>query len=295
MSELNQPELAYFLGLCITRGYFSDSKIIVNFSYKKRSFNLPPNCLSANLSKKDREYTIDGIRVTELLKGYLQTEIITNRDDQRYSMTVVIPQGSMVSQTLNSILGPLESFSYKTTNIPDVIWNSSIDIQKYFIRGVADSCSIPTYGDRDQNNQTRICIDIPFENWNLPVSICKLLQEKLSIPVANILWGHPNLRTPSQPESRSWSKEHRVRLFSTEFAQIGFGFEFKQQILEYFISFENDKRKSSIFCWPNKKYNNRKREKHLDESSDKIPLKARKHVCNFREVCLSMGCEQKER
>ena len=293
MSELNQPELAYFLGLCITRGYFSASKIIVNFSYKKSRFSLPPNCLSVDLSKKDREYTIDGTRVTEFLKGYLQTEIITNQDDQKYSMIVVIPPGSMVSQTLNNILGPLESFSYKTTDIPKAIWNSSIDIQKYFIRGVADSCSIPTYGDRDFNNQTRICIDIPFENWNLPVGICKLLQEKLNIPVANILWGHPNLRTPNQPEDHSWSREHRIRMFSTEFEQIGFGFEFKQEILMNFI--KHDKSKPSIFCWPNKKYRDKERVKHPDENSDKIPVKARKHICNFREVCSSMGCVQKEK
>ena len=128
-----------------------------------------------------------------MLKGYLQTEIITNQDNQKYSMIVVIPQGSMVSQTLNNILGHLESFHYKTTDIPKAIWNASIDIQKYFIKGVADACSIPTYGDRDFNNQTRICIDIAFENWNLPVSICRLLQEKLNVPVANILRGHPNI------------------------------------------------------------------------------------------------------
>lgn len=293
MLNLNQPELAYLIGLCVTRGYFSDSKIIINFNYKKETFKLPPNSV-IDLSKKDREYIVDGMKVTDLLQQYLQTNIKTNQDSQKYSMIIRVPQGSLVSQILNSILGPLENFSYKTSDVPDSIWNSSSDIQKYFIRGIVDSCSSPTYGDRGFRNRTRICIDIPFENWKLPISICKLLQENLSIPVSNILWGHPNLRTPNKPTSHSWSKEHRLRLFSTEFEKIGFGFEFKQQILMQFIKYDKGRR-SSPFCWPYKKLKRKQRPFHPDEQSDKIPLKARKHICNFREICSVMGCTQKEK
>ena len=293
MQQLNQPELAYLIGLCITRGYFSDSKIIVDFTYKKESFKLPPGC-SIDLSKKDREYTVDGTQVTDLLKRYLQTEIEVKRDNQKYSMIIKIPHGSLVSQTLNNILGPLEFFSYKTSYIPDIIWNSSIDIQKYFMRGVADACSSPTYADRDPRKRTRICIDIPFENWKLPINICRLLQENLNTPVSNILWGHPNLRTSNKPQWHSWPKEHRIRLFSTEFEEIGFGFEFKQNILMRFI--EYDQKVTSSFCWPDKKSRRAtNRPSHSDEQSERIPLEARKHICNFREICSAMGCKQKEK
>ena len=296
MSEpLNQPELAYLIGLCITRGYSSNSKIIINFNYKTENFSLPPSH-QLDLSKKGREYTIDGTRVTDRLKQYLQTDIRINQENQKYSMIIKVSQGSLVEQILNTILGSLEYFSYKTSLIPDVIWDSSPDIQKYFIRGIADSCSSPTWGDRDQLGRTRLCIDIPFENWNLPVQICRLLQENLNISVSNIMWGHPNLRTPNKPRSQAWSKEHRIRLFSTEFEQIGFGFEFKQDILKTFI--QHDKKNENIksnFCWPDKQGRNKLHPFHPDEKSNKIPIEARKHICNFREICSAMGCKQKEK
>jgi len=292
MLNLNQPELAYFLGLCVSRGHFSDSKMTVSFNYKTKKIQLPPG-LHADLSKKGREYTIDGTKITQLLKEYLQTEIETHQDDQKYSMIVTIPQGSFVFQTLSNILGSLDCFHYKTACIPNSIWKSSTDIQKCFIRGIADSCSSPTYGDRDAKGYTRICMDIPFENWKLPINICRLLQENLKIPVTNILWGHPNLRASQNPTSHSWAKEHRVRLFSTEFQKVDFGFEFKKEILKKFIEHDGSRRPQT-FCWPNKQSRYTQKMKHNDENSNKIPIEARKHVCHFREVCSSIGCVQKK-
>ena len=203
-------------------------------------------------------------------------------------------EGSFVAQTLQKYLGYLSQFNYKTTCLPDVIWRASEDIQKQFIRGLADCCSAPTYSDRDANNRTRICIDIPFENWKLPVEICKLLQVYLNIPVNEILWGHPNLRTPNKPDSSAWAKEHRLRIFSTEFVKIGFGFEFKQDILKSFIKHDGVKNPKK-YCWPKKSYHKKERPLHKDEKNEKIPLEVQKHVCNFREVCLAMKCIQTEK
>ena len=293
MYALNKIELAYFLGLCIGRGCYRDSKMVICFKYKKD--NLPTGSIS--LAGKGREYQADGIKLTEWLRNYLGTDASLTRDDKQVCLEVKIPEGSLLSQTLGESLGlehKLESFSYKTSSIPRAIWNATIDIQKYFIRGVADSCSSPTRGDRDQNGRPRICIDIPFENWKLPIHICRLLQEKLNVPVHNILWGHPNLRTPGQPKSRSWTKEHRIRFFATDFKKIGFYFEFKNIILEGFS--KRDQSERSSFCWPNRKSKSQSRKEHPDEVSDKLPVEIRgKHICNFREICSLMGCKQREK
>lgn len=294
---LNSPELSYFLGMCIARGSFVDSKIFVRFKYKNKKFNLPPDYDVSELSQKGREYTIDGISVTDLLKKYLRTDITVKQDDLMYSIIVPVPRNTMVWDILYDILGPLEHFSYKTAVVPASVRNASFDIKKHFIRGVADSCSIPTFGgDRDQIKRTRICMDIPFENWKLPVQICKILQEDLGTPVANIVWGHPNIRTPNKPLSHSWTKEHRIRLYSTHFAHIGFGLEFKQKILNMFIEHDNQINKTTPgFCWPDKKPRLKSKPTHKDENSDKLPQKVRKHICNFREICTAMGCTQKEK
>ena len=42
MSELKEPQLAYFLGLCIGRGSFLDSSMLIEFNYKTDKFQLPP-------------------------------------------------------------------------------------------------------------------------------------------------------------------------------------------------------------------------------------------------------------
>ncbi len=296
MQALNKPELSYFLGMCIARGYFVDSSIIVRFKYKNKRFKLPPGCDISELSQKGREYTIDGTSVTELLKEYLQTDIKVQRDDLMYSVIVPVSKNTVVWDILYDILGPLETFSYKTALVPESVRNASLDIKKHFIRGVADSCSIPTFGDRDWNKYTRICLDIPFENWKLPVQICRILQESLNIPVDNIIWGHPNLRTPTRPRSHSWTKEHRIRFYSKHFIRIGFGLEFKQKILEMFVQRDNQINKTTpSFCWPDKKPRIKSKPLHPDEHSDKLPSQVRKHICNFREICIAMGCTQKEK
>ena len=293
MSDLKEPQLAYFLGLCVGRGSVLNSSMVIEFNYKTDSFKLPPGH-SIDLSKKKREYALEGSQTIEFLRQYFRTEVEKNQNEHKYSINVKLPSGSLISQILTRYLGQLNQFSYKTTCLPNAIWNASSDIQKHFIRGLADCCSAPTYSDHDAGNRTRICIDIPFENWKLPIEICKLLQENLSIPVNEILWGHPNLRTSSKPESSSWAKEHRLRIFSTEFCKIDFGFEFKKDILKRFIEYDGD-RKPKTFCWPNKTYRKRTRLHHRDENNEKIPIKARKHICNFREICLAMECTQKER
>lgn len=296
MQQVDQPYLAYFLGMCVSRGEFINSQMRIAFRYSSDKIYSPPD-VSITVSNKSRELYVDASKFVDFLKDYFGTNVITNVQDYRFAMHVDIARGRLPYEVLTKELGNLDNFNYKTSRVPRSIWSSSQDIQVHFIKGVADACSMPTYSDYDFNYRTRICIDIPYENWNLPIEICRLLQENIRIPVTEILWGHPNLRASKKPKSSAWKKEHRLRIHSTEFKKIGFDFKIKQTLLESFI--EHDKKIDQInqskFCWPEKKEKNRDKPKHPDEKNDKLPSKIRgNHYCNFRKICSDMGCTQKD-
>lgn len=93
--------------------------------------------------------------------------------------------------------------------------------------------------------------EIPFNNWRSAVQICRSLQEPdISIPVQTITWEHPNMRG-----SKSWEKEHLVKVYSEYFTKIGFTIDYKNQILEEFASKNIEKLgfKDPRFCDPTNK------------------------------------------
>ena len=77
-------------------------------------------------------------------------------------------------------------------------------------------------------------------NWEMPVKLCTLLEECLTVPIQLITWGHPNL-------GRGF-REHQINIFAVPFGEIGFSLSYKQAILEEFI--EHDQKHH-----PTKKYN----------------------------------------
>ena len=202
-------------------------------------------------------------------------------------------EGSLAQKILVGVLGT-RNFSYKQARVPAAILSASKDIKRTFLMGVADACSCPTYSDRDQLSRCRICLDIPFENWLLPIELCRMMQEDLDVMVDGILWGHPNVRAPNMPNSRSWAKEHRMRVFATEFQKVGFRFEFKNEILGEFVKWNQTKPLSLKYCWANK---GRERAKpaHNGESDQRIPIGQRQHFNSFRGICVSIGCCQREK
>ena len=230
------------------------------------------------------------------LEKFLKVDIETTQTEDEFSIVMPVVRESFSDKQIVSILGS-HNFSFKTAEVPRAILSSTKDIKTHFLMGIADACSCPTYADRDQTKKCRICLDIPFENWKLPIQICEIFQKDLSIKVRDILWGHPNLRSPNKPRSRVWVKEHRVRIFAEEFSKVGFKFVFKQEILDTFLEHNKKLKKTNLkFCWVTKKGRSKLKPSHPSESDDRIPKNIRgHHVSSFRDICSHMGCCQKEK
>lgn len=292
MEQVTDHEFSYFLGLCVIRGEMSSDRMLIRFRYITPTIKLPPDSDVA-LSRKSREYVIDVTQLREHLGTFFETQITAEQTASDFSITVPMREGSLAHKILVGILGT-RNFSFKQSRIPAAILNASNDIKRTFLMGVADACSCPTYSDRDQFLRCRVCLDIPFENWFLPNELCKMMQEDLDVRVDGILWGHPNVRTPKSPNARAWAKEHRIRIYATEFQKIGFRFEFKNEILEEFVKWNQRNKMPLKYCWANK---GRARNKptHTGENDARIPEGQRRHFNSFREICVSLGCCQQEK
>ena len=295
MDKVTDLDFAYFIGLCIARGEFIGERLSIRFRYKTRRILLPPNT-DADLARKSREYVIDATLLKDRLSRFLRADIEAIQTEDEFSIIVPMIRESYSDKRIVAILGS-HNFSFKTAQIPSAILSSTKDIKIHFLMGIADASSCPTYADRDQIKRCRICFDIPFENWDLPIQICRMLQEDINIKVDGILWGHPNLREPNKPRSRAWVKEHRVRVYAEEFSKIGFRFEFKQDILGIFLKHNKTLKKRNLkFCWATKGKQARVKPPHISESDDRIPEGVRGHHINsFREICSRIGCCQKEK
>ena len=293
MDKITDFDFAYFIGLCVARGEILGERLSIRFRYKTRKILLPPDII-ADLTRKSKEYVSTLLR--DKLSRFFKVDIEATQTEDEFSIIMPIVRESFSDKLIVSILGS-HNFSFKTAQIPSVILSSSRDVKINFLMGIADACSCPTYADRDWSGRCRICLDIPFENWNLSIQICKMLQQDLDIKVDGILWGHPNLRTPKRPKSMAWTKEHRIRIFAEEFSKISFRFEFKQDILDVFLKQNKTFEESNLkFCWVTKKGWSKSKPSHPSESDDRIPKEVRGHHINsFRDICSRMGCCQKEK
>ena len=294
MDKITDFDFAYFIGLCVARGEILGERLSIRFNYKTRKIKLPP-IENVDLASKIREYKIDASFLKNKLESFFKSNVDISITNNEFSIVMPIVKESFSDKLIVSILGS-HNFSFKTTKIPIVILSSTKDVKIHFLMGVADASSCPTYADRDWNSGCRICFDIPFENWSLPIQICRMLQEDINIKVDGILWGHPNLRTPRKPKSMAWTKEHRIRIFAEEFSKIGFRFEFKRDILDVFLRHNKTLQKRNLkFCWATK---GRPKIKppHISESDVRIPENVRGcHINSFRDICSRIGCCQKEK
>lgn len=88
---------------------------------------------------------------------------------------------------------------------------ASRPISLAFIQGICDSCSLvpneasSSYGGK---GDPRIQLEPDQSRWELPVGLCRLFQIGLEIPVNNINWGHPQIRT----KWRHQNHQFRVKL-----------------------------------------------------------------------------------
>jgi len=220
----------------------------------------------------------------------LEVDLRVDRGEHEVSLSAVFSKETIGWRDLRFITGG--KANYLEFEVPDVVFEAEPDIQKEFVRGIADASCEPSYADRAQDERQRIVIQVQFGNWILPVQLCHLLQEHLKIPVSNVLWGHPNVRAPGG--TGSWAKETRIRIFAEAFAPIGFYFEYKQKVFEGMVRFNLERGYAAAKpCNPKAKKVREKKPRHPDEASGRLPpALCGKHFDGYYKVCKALGCTQ---
>jgi len=268
------------------------TRIIIEFPYR----NLTAEGIEGTELVFDQDTAIrialDGVRkrIAEILG--LDIEIETT--DGQVTLKSIFTRHTLPLRNLERLLSGRTS--YHEFEIHPSVFASPPDVQREFMRGVADTSASPSPKDNYMNVAHRIVLQIQFGNWKLPIQLCRLLQTKLGVPVHNILWGHPNLRSPRG--GHGWAKETRLRIFAEEFLPIGFHFEHKQRILEQLARWNQEhSRQIPKPCNPRVKKIRRgsKKPRHQDESDQKLPVEiCGRHFDGYFQVCQALGCTQGE-
>jgi len=287
-------DVAYLAGMILMRGAFHIEndirRLIIEFPYRSLELKTLPN----SKFKGDRETAIrlslDQAR--NRIQELLGVDVKIERPKHQVSLIAIFVKNSMAWRNLMVLFGGKTSFH--EFSIPEQILMAPQDLQKDFMRGIADSSSSPNPNDADQAGVHRVVIEFPHRNWLLPVQVCGLLQKNLGINVSHILWGHPNIRTPNQKDGKSWAKEHRMRIFANDFVPIGYNFEYKQKLFSELVEWnkKHDSTTDTRMCNPKVKKPRNKHPRHKGEKSPELPNEIRRHFDAYFQVCKALGCEQ---
>lgn len=222
-------DVAYLLGMIMARGTFhverDIKRLLIQFPYQLMEVKgIPGSKLKFNQETEIR-LSLDDVRrrINELLEVNVDLE----KSAYEVILKATFTKNTMSWRNLRLLCG--NKFTYNEFCMPEGMFDMPEDIQREFIRGIADASASPSDADRDQIGLQRIVIQFQNLNWILPIQVCKLLQENLGMNVQHILWGHPNIRTSSQVDE-SWAKEHRLRIYAEDFVPIGFNFKYNASL-----------------------------------------------------------------
>lgn len=288
-SDYLDADVAYWLGMIIGRGIIVDDGtrcvITIKFPFVKpelESYDQFAGFVTSIVST-----------VLPRLRALLgETVHISTSPQEDVTFRVEFPSTHIIVRNLRLILG--DRLDYKRFIVPQAIREShDSEIIREFVRGFADVAGNIRRSNRDQAGVHRVYLDVLNENWRLPIQLCDLLQNKLKVPVANILWGHPNLRDPKASQLQaSPFREHQVRIYAHHFLPVGFYVEHKQAVLKSLAEENRLRRKGSIgkFC-PGHRREARKAQ-HPLEKDPRLPKGVRgKHFDAYWQICAACGCQ----
>ncbi|MDX2075710.1 MAG: hypothetical protein SFZ02_04725 [bacterium] len=281
-------DVAYLLGMIVARGTIIDTrdlhKVIIQFPYQ-------------NLHVDEDEQGLDIPTSIELGLSRIQTRIVDllgcqyRQTDTKTSIDLTLTFPSRTIAWRDIVLHLEGKSDYRSMTVPMVIRDDLVpsDVQMEFIKGYADVAGNVRKANRYVDKRNRVRLDVLNENWELPVQLCRLMQNRLNIPVQTITWGHPNL-------GRGF-REHQINIFVAPFQQVGFSFKHKQQMLDKLI--EEDKVSEAINEKPYKYAPCPGRRKkrgtkiiHEDEHSERLPESLKgQHFDAYWEVCKALGCK----
>ena len=290
MQDYLDEDVAYLLGLLVGRGKIAQEQsrwiAVIEFPFVR-----------PHLEGLDQFHHFLASVVTTVLprlKTLLGEGVnLSSVPGKQVAVTVELPARHLAVRNLQMILQGRQSHSQFT--VPKLITESNDEIIREFVRGFADVAGNIRRSNNDRNGFHRVYLDVLNANWKLPVQLCGLLQQKLEIPVHEILWGHPNLRDPQATRvSQSLFREHQLRIYAHDFLQVGFYISHKQEVLER-LAAENQQRiqqgKSdpSSFCPGFRGL--RRKEDHPLEHDKRMPRLIRgRHFDAYWQICAACGC-----
>ncbi len=283
-------DVAYFVGLLVGRGKISEDQdrwiAVIDFPF-----------VLTRLEGLDRFADFLSSIVTSVLprlKALLGERVnLSCVPDKRVAITVELPASHLAVRNLRLILG--ERQSYREFTVPESIVQADDEIIREFIRGFADVAGNVRRSNYDRNGFHRVYLDVLNANWILPVQLCQLLQQRLKVPVHEILWGHPNLRDPQASRlEQSPFREHQLRIYAHDFLRVGFYIHHKQAILEK-LAGENKQRiqqgkpNPSSPCEGIRRF--RLKKLHPLEGDERLPENLRgRHFDAYWQICAACGC-----
>ena len=278
-------DVAYLIGLLTAKGKLieveDNRRLIIDFPFINLTTRAP--------RKSGIDYIVpDKIKIglfdiQSRLHELLGEEVFLEESANSIHFVVKFDRNTMVWRNIKTIFQGKEN--YHEFEINPVFYQLPMSIQSSFVRGFADAASMPSVKDADQIKRHRVVLQFSHSNWNLPVQMCRLLQENLNIKVLHILYGHPSM-------GRGF-REHRMRIYPEEFIKIGYGFNFKQDILRALLEDNLAKFQNNIKqCNPKTKKVTQKKDKNIDEKNDRLPTHLRKHFNTYWQICKVCGCKQ---
>ena len=291
LEDYIDPDVAYVLGLIVGRGTLSeipDKRIIIKFPYKALVAE------GVKTSYNQKHYIEHSLYIiVERLREVLGCDIHVERQEREAKIVARFLRNTIAWRDIRYLLG--NAWSFFDARIPNQIFSAPHDIQKEFVRGIADCAGFIRHSNNYMGGKRRVYLEIANQNWILPIQLCNLLQTHLDIPVQLIQWGHPNTREPYQTSHRTtWAREHQIKIFSEAFEPIGFYVEYKNRILKEFIEEDKHIHQKIVKCNPDPRIRrSRKKPHHPDENSELLPEKIRgMHFDNYWSICKALGCKQ---
>jgi len=300
------PDIAYLLGMIVGKGQIirgnRDTEIVIDIPHKNLMIE------GENTQQSVKSSLLDIVGRLKTLVG-TDMEWDTSRPNIAH-ISFSKSNGDYLIRTINTYLK--NHVSWRDVRIPAEIFSATKDIKLEFLRGIADvTAHIRKSNVAWKDYENRVYVEI-MVNWDLCIDIANLLKE-LDVPVQTIRFAHPNIVDPNMKKYNEgskefWNKEHQIKVWAEEFEKVGFNIDHKNKLLKKFakLNRENwkeasksskkykDKPISDIhhkFYWETKEIN-RKKPKHPEEKSTKLPSKVRKHFDSWKEMSKELGYDE---
>lgn len=278
-------DFAYLLGLITARGTISESG-----GTRQVSIEFPYQSLYVQGIKKEFDQDLYIRLGLETIRDRLLD--LTNADFETIhtnTANILVLRFLRNTTTWRTIKMHLqEKTSYGNFSVPEILFSKSVprDWKREYLRGFADVAGNVRRSNRYTDGLNRVRLDVLnyISNWEMPVQLCRVLEEHLEVPVQLITWGHPNM-------GRGF-REHQINIFAVPFSKIGFSFEHKQEILKEFIEYDERQSPRKIYnpC-PGRKTLRKRKTKSKTENDERLDERIRgQHFNAYWQICKKLGC-----